>query len=231
MGARSHPDARERFGCGGAEACPQTFSCSVDAAGRVFVVDRENNRVQEFGSEGTFLAKWGGRGVCPGEFAQPTAIAVSCSGAVYVADTHNNRIQVFVPVPPADSGCAPAGSWPPPLDVAELLVTVEALSDRPAPPLSAMAPPLVVAVLPEIRTQEPTTLSGHHVKLAFDRFPFGIVKRRLREGQSEEEDDWRLGHPVIFPHTLCVGNQGLQQFQVRVPIDDENTWHLWYSRY
>ena len=63
----------------------------------------------------------GRAGVGPGEFAQPTAIAVSCSGAVYVADTHNNRIQVFVPVSPAGNGCAAAGSWPPPLDVAPVV--------------------------------------------------------------------------------------------------------------
>ena len=39
---------------------------AVDAAGRVFVADRENNRVQEFSSTGTYLAKWGARGVGPG---------------------------------------------------------------------------------------------------------------------------------------------------------------------
>ncbi len=94
---------------------------AVDAAGHVFVVDRQNNRVQEFSSSGTFLAKWGERGVGPGEFAQPTAIAVGCSGAVYVADTHNNRIEGFIPTSPAGSGCGPAGTWPPPLDVAPVV--------------------------------------------------------------------------------------------------------------
>jgi len=99
----------------------QPTGVAVDASGRVFVVDRENNRVQEFSAGGTFLAKWGMRGVGPGEFAQPTAIAVSCNGTVYVADTHNNRVQSFVPLSPAGSGCAAAGTWPPPLDVAPVL--------------------------------------------------------------------------------------------------------------
>ena len=94
---------------------------AVDAAGRVFVVDRENNRIEEFSSAGVFLAKWGARGVGPGEFAQPTAISVGCEGAVYVADSHNNRVERFLPASPAGSGCVAAGSWPPPLDVAPVV--------------------------------------------------------------------------------------------------------------
>jgi len=94
---------------------------AVDAAGQVFVADRENNRIQEFSATGSFLSKWGSRGVGPGEFAQPTAVAVGCSGTVYVADTHNNRIESFVPASPAAGGCVAPGSWPPPLDVAPVL--------------------------------------------------------------------------------------------------------------
>ncbi len=82
------------------------------------------------------------------------------------------------------------------------------------------------------RAGEPrTTLAGHHIKIAFDRFEYGIVKRRLREGQSEADDDWQRGHPVIFPNILCVGDAVLRQFQYRVPMDDETTWHVWYSMY
>jgi hypothetical protein len=94
---------------------------AVDAAGRVYVVDRENNRVQEFSANGGFLAAWGLRGVGPGEFELPTAIAVDCHGDVYVADTHNNRVQRFNPVGPAESGCLPISAWPPPLDVPPVL--------------------------------------------------------------------------------------------------------------
>jgi 5,5'-dehydrodivanillate O-demethylase oxygenase subunit len=87
-----------------------------------------------------------------------------------------------------------------------------------------------------------TTLKGNtqevafqrkHNKIDFDRFEYGIVKRRLLEGQTEESDDWRIGHPVVFPFMLAVGSGGLgaYQFQIRVPIDDENTWHVWYMAY
>jgi hypothetical protein len=94
---------------------------AVDGAGRVYVVDGENNRIQVFDSEGRFLAKWGFRGSEPGEFSQPTAVAVDCTGRVYVADTNNNRVQGFNPLSPAPTGCLAAADWPPPLDVRPLV--------------------------------------------------------------------------------------------------------------
>src|SRR5665213_1781430 len=45
-------------------------------------------------------------------------------------------------------------------------------------------------------------ISRHHVNIGFDEFEYGIYKRRLLEGQSENSDDWRVGHPVVFPTTL-----------------------------
>ena len=72
---------------------------ALDAAGNVYVVDSENNRVEVFDSSGHFLEKWGERGIGPGEFSQPTAIAVDCDGDVYVADTNNNRVERFNPSP------------------------------------------------------------------------------------------------------------------------------------
>ena len=80
-----------------------------------------------------------------------------------------------------------------------------------------------------------TAISRHHVKIAFDEFEYGIVKRRLLEGQSEDSDDWRVGHPIIFPNQLSVGNGSEQTrsyaFQIRVPMDDVQTLHLWYTAY
>jgi DNA-binding beta-propeller fold protein YncE len=94
---------------------------AVDAAGRVYVVDSENDRVQVFGSGGQFLYSWGVRGIAPGEFAQPSAIAIDCNGDAYVADTDNNRVQRFNLVAPAATGCVPAATWPPPLNVPPVL--------------------------------------------------------------------------------------------------------------
>jgi tripartite motif-containing protein 71 len=94
---------------------------AVDAAHRVYVVDSENNRVQVFGPDGHFLERWGLRGFGLGEFSQPTAIGVDCNGDAYVADTNNNRVERFNLLNPAATGCAAAGTWPPPLDVAPTL--------------------------------------------------------------------------------------------------------------
>lgn len=75
----------------------------------------------------------------------------------------------------------------------------------------------------------PAAVPRHHVRIAFDVFEYGIIKRRLLEGQSEDEDDWRIGHPVLFPNILAVGDAGYPSFQIRVPVDDTHTQHYWYN--
>ncbi|MFF4836999.1 Rieske 2Fe-2S domain-containing protein [Streptomyces sp. NPDC001315] len=79
--------------------------------------------------------------------------------------------------------------------------------------------------------KEPTVLGGHHIKIGFDLVDYGIIKRRLREGQTEDDEDWKVGHPVYFPNILKVGGYGLSSFQIRVPVDDTHTLHFWYCWY
>lgn len=67
-----------------------------------------------------------------------------------------------------------------------------------------------------------------HVKIDFEVFEHGIYKRRLLEGQSEDEDDWRIGHPILFPNILTLTDLGRPSFQIRVPVDDATTLHYWY---
>jgi len=67
-----------------------------------------------------------------------------------------------------------------------------------------------------------------HAKIGFDRFEYGIVKRRIIEGETEEDDDWKVGHPVVFPNILRQGvvhKKNGAGFQIRVPIDDTHTAH------
>jgi 5,5'-dehydrodivanillate O-demethylase len=79
-------------------------------------------------------------------------------------------------------------------------------------------------------------ISKHHLKIDFAEFELGMYKRRLLEGASEDSDDWKVGHPVLFPNILAVGSGGgklwkMQTYQMRVPIDDENSMHYWYTSY
>jgi 5,5'-dehydrodivanillate O-demethylase len=78
-------------------------------------------------------------------------------------------------------------------------------------------------------------ISTKHEKIDFKEFEFGITKHRLLAGHSEDGDDWRIGHPIVFPNMLAVGNGDEQSryysFQIRVPVDDEHTMHLWYNAY
>ena len=66
-----------------------------------------------------------------------------------------------------------------------------------------------------------------HEKIGFDEFEHGIIKRKVVEGRSEEDPEWRIGHPVLFPNILRVGSN----FQYRVPMDDTHTLHIWFTAY
>jgi 5,5'-dehydrodivanillate O-demethylase oxygenase subunit len=68
----------------------------------------------------------------------------------------------------------------------------------------------------------------HHEEIAFDIFDYGIIKRRRLQGDSIESDDWVIGHPVLFPNILAVGDSHRPSFQIRVPTDDTHTCHYWY---
>jgi 5,5'-dehydrodivanillate O-demethylase oxygenase subunit len=79
-----------------------------------------------------------------------------------------------------------------------------------------------------------------HVKIGFDAFEYGIVKRRMVEGVTEEHTSWRDGHPIVFPNMLRQGASGDGEpgsgligpsFQIRVPIDDYTTAHWWVNSY
>ena len=78
-------------------------------------------------------------------------------------------------------------------------------------------------------------ISARHEKIDFREFEFGITKHRLLAGHSEDSDDWRIGHPIVFPNILAVGNGDpaarYHSFQMRVPVDDHHTLHLWYNAY
>ncbi|MCY4583133.1 MAG: aromatic ring-hydroxylating dioxygenase subunit alpha [Chloroflexi bacterium] len=66
-----------------------------------------------------------------------------------------------------------------------------------------------------------------HVKIGFDVFDYGIVKRRVLQGDTEDHPNWKYGHPIVFPNMLH--DRGGNGFQIRVPMDDTHTLYLWYQ--
>ena len=71
-----------------------TFKTTLETI-EVYVVDRGNNRVQKFTSDGAYLTQWGSLGIGNGQFRQPTGTATDSIGNVYVVDSNNNRMQKF----------------------------------------------------------------------------------------------------------------------------------------
>jgi 5,5'-dehydrodivanillate O-demethylase oxygenase subunit len=70
-----------------------------------------------------------------------------------------------------------------------------------------------------------------HQEIAFDVFEHGIVKRRLVEGETREDEDYAIGHPLVFPCMLRVGGGGANTFQIRTPIDDHHTLQMFYTAF
>jgi tripartite motif-containing protein 71 len=81
-------------------------SIASGAGGVLYVADTDNDRIQRFTRDGTFISKWGSTGTGPGQFMGPTEVAVAPSGDVYVVEGQtygcctatSNRIQRFDPV-------------------------------------------------------------------------------------------------------------------------------------
>ena len=69
---------------------------AVDNAGRLFVSDSGNHRIQVFSQYGEFIGEWGTEGSDDGQFQDPYGLAVDDEGHVYVVDAGNHRIQKFL---------------------------------------------------------------------------------------------------------------------------------------
>jgi 5,5'-dehydrodivanillate O-demethylase len=77
---------------------------------------------------------------------------------------------------------------------------------------------------------KPPIATRKHARIGFDLFEYGIIKRRMWVGDTEDTEEWTIGHPQLFPATAVVPfNSEWVQFQIRVPVDDENTTIYWYN--
>ena len=54
----------------------------MDSAGRLFVGDRNNNRIQIFDQDGKFIAQWT-------QFSRPSGIYIDRNDVIYVADSES----------------------------------------------------------------------------------------------------------------------------------------------
>jgi 5,5'-dehydrodivanillate O-demethylase oxygenase subunit len=80
----------------------------------------------------------------------------------------------------------------------------------------------------EKQGRAPWMTQARHVKIEFDLFRYGIMKRRLLEGETEDAAEWTVGHPLLFPNILAVGEDRSAQLHFRVPVDDVHTMHYVY---
>jgi hypothetical protein len=105
---------------------------ALDGAGNLWVADTHHDRVIAFTPDGTPLLAFGERGVGPGQFVQPTGIAVDCHGLVTVAEVGNNRVQQFQFPPSSTCGALPAVKNPP--------NPIIAPQPQPLPPVVSVTP-------------------------------------------------------------------------------------------
>ena len=74
----------------------EAVAISTDDAGRLYVLDAEQYRVQVFAADGSFLFAFGSRGKGSAEFNDPTLVAVAPGGeACYIYDAWSNQVKKF----------------------------------------------------------------------------------------------------------------------------------------
>jgi DNA-binding beta-propeller fold protein YncE len=71
------------------------MAISVDAQGRVFVVDGGNHRVLAYSRQGELLFSWGEAGEAPGKLKYPYDMAFAPDGTVYICEYGNSRVSHF----------------------------------------------------------------------------------------------------------------------------------------
>jgi len=67
----------------------------LDTAGRLYVADSCNHRIQIFSADGNWLRSYGRPGQGLGEFSYPYDVRIDAIGLQFVCEFGNNRIQIF----------------------------------------------------------------------------------------------------------------------------------------
>ena len=91
-------DGRFVTAMGGKDELMRPVGVAVnDALGRVYVADAQGHRIVVYGTDGRQLFTFGGNGSEPGQFNQPSHIAMDRQGKLYITDGFNFRVQIFDP--------------------------------------------------------------------------------------------------------------------------------------
>ena len=78
----SRPGAR-RARAPASSTCPHALA--MDSRGRLFVADRNNNRIQIFDQDGKFLDSWT-------QFSRPSGISIDKNDMIYVVDSESGSV-------------------------------------------------------------------------------------------------------------------------------------------
>jgi streptogramin lyase len=70
---------------------------AIDANGNIWVSDRVNNRITEYGPSGSFIRQINAHASTDGAISEPRGLAISPAGNVWVAENGNKRLQEFSP--------------------------------------------------------------------------------------------------------------------------------------
>ncbi|NJL32974.1 MAG: hypothetical protein HC893_02885 [Chloroflexaceae bacterium] len=80
---------------------PQDFSnptgITMDSAGRIYIADTLNHRIQVYNADGDLIETIGEYGAGEGQFNEPRGLAVDADDNLYVADTWNARVVKIAP--------------------------------------------------------------------------------------------------------------------------------------
>ena len=71
------------FGPCGTNQFSSLHALEIDSQGRLFVADRDNNRIQIFDQDGNFLECWF-------QFGRPSGIHIDANDTIYVADSESS---------------------------------------------------------------------------------------------------------------------------------------------
>jgi sugar lactone lactonase YvrE len=70
---------------------------AIDAGGNIWVSDRVNNRITEYGPSGSFIRQINAHGSADGAINEPRGLAATPAGNIWVAENGNKRLQEFSP--------------------------------------------------------------------------------------------------------------------------------------